>query len=130
MDLASAGKDTRALKAEAKRKRQEERRNTFEACATEFLQKRVDRHLRPSTRREYRRILNGRDTRGWCDRPITEIAKRDVLDVIEGMDARGSPRAAKPALFYLRKFFNWCAERLARSARSRPISSPALLKSP
>ena len=111
MNLASAGKDPRALKAEAKRKRQEERRNTFEACATEFLQKHVDRHLRPSTRREYRRILNGCDTRGWRDRPIAEIAKRDVLDMIEGMDARGSPGAAKRALVYIRKFFNWCAER-------------------
>jgi integrase len=111
MNLASAGKDPRALKAEAKRKRQEERRNTFEACAAEFLQKHVDRHLRLSTRREYRRILIGRDTRGWRDLPITEIAKRDILDVIEGMDARGSPGAAKRALVYLRKFFNWCAER-------------------
>jgi integrase len=31
--------------------------------------------------------------------------------MIEGMDARGSPGAAKRALVYIRKFFNWCAER-------------------
>jgi integrase len=111
MNLAAAGKDPRSAKAEAKQKRQEDRRNTFDSCAAEFLQKHADRHLRPSTRREYRRILNGRDTRAWRDRPITQIAKRDILDVIEAMDGRGSPGAAKRALVYLRKFFNWCAER-------------------
>jgi integrase len=34
-----------------------------------------------------------------------------VLDLIEEIDARGSPGAAKRALAYLRKFFNWCSER-------------------
>ena len=61
--------------------------------------------------REYRRILKGDDTRIWRDRPISEISKRDVLDVIEGIEGRGSPGASKRALVYLRKFFNWCAER-------------------
>jgi integrase len=42
---------------------------------------------------------------------LSDISKRDVLDVIEEIDARGSPGAAKRALAYLRKFFNWCAER-------------------
>ena len=31
--------------------------------------------------------------------------------MIEDIDARGSPDASKRALAYLRKFFNWCAER-------------------
>jgi hypothetical protein len=47
----------------------------------------------------------------WRERPVSEISKRDVMDLIEGIDARGSPGAAKRALAYLRKFFNWCAER-------------------
>jgi len=42
---------------------------------------------------------------------MSRIGKRDVVDVIDAIDARGSPGAAKRALFYLRKFFNWCAER-------------------
>jgi integrase len=111
MNLATAGKDPRQIRTEAKRKRQEERRNTFAACTDDFLQKHAQRHLRPSTEREYRRILKGVDTRVWQDRPISQIAKRDVVDVIEAIDARGSPGASKRALVYLRKFFNWCAER-------------------
>jgi integrase len=109
--LAAAGKDPRLIRLAAKHKRQEERRNTFASCADEFLERHVERRLRPSTKREYRRILKGSDTRAWRDRPITQIGKREVLDVIEAMDGRGSPGASKRALVYLRKFFNWCAER-------------------
>jgi integrase len=47
----------------------------------------------------------------WRDHPVSEISKRDVLDVIEEIEGRGSPGASKRALAYLRKFFNWCAER-------------------
>ena len=111
VSLAAAGKDPRRLRFEAKQKRREERRNSFDVCADEFLQKYAERHLRPSTQREYRRILKGKDTKVWRDHPVSEITKRDVLDVIEGIDGRGSPGASKRALAYLRKFFNWCAER-------------------
>ena len=111
VNLAAAGKDPRQIRSEAKQKRREERRNSFDVCADEFLQKYAERHLRPSTQREYRRILKGKDTRSWRDRPVSEISKRDVLDVIEDIDGRGSPGASKRALAYLRKFFNWCAER-------------------
>ena len=109
--LAAAGKDPRLIRSLAKQRRQEERRNTFASCADEFLERHVERRLRPSTQREYRRILKGSDTRAWRDRPISQIGKRDVLDVIDAMDGRGSPGASKRALVYLRKFFNWCAER-------------------
>jgi integrase len=57
------------------------------------------------------RVLTGPDTRAWRGRLISQIGKRDVLDVIEAIDARGSPGASKRTLVYLRKFFGWCAER-------------------
>jgi integrase len=109
--VASEGKDPREIKAQAKRKRQVERQNTFSACAADFLEKHIQRRLRPSTEREYRRILTGSDTWHWQDKPIAQLTKRDVLDVLEAIDRRGSPGAAKRALVYLRSFFNWCAER-------------------
>ena len=80
--LAAAGKDPRLIRSLAKQRRQEERRNTFASCADEFLERHVERRLRPSTQREYRRILNGSDTHAWRDRPISQIGKRDVLDVM------------------------------------------------
>ena len=111
VNLAAAGKDPRQIRSETKEKRREERRNSFAVCADEFLDKYGERHLRTSTLREYRRILKGSDIRAWRDRPVSSITKRDVLDVIENIDSRGSPGASKRALAYLRKFFNWCAER-------------------
>src|SRR5688572_2724871 len=80
--LAAEGKHPRALNAEAKEKRQKESRDTFGACAADFLD-RHGRQLRPSTLREYRRILTGSDANGWRERPVSKINKRDVLDVIE-----------------------------------------------
>ncbi|MGH6924639.1 MAG: tyrosine-type recombinase/integrase [Propylenella sp.] len=77
----------------------------------DFLEKHAQRRLRLSTQREYRRILTGADTCHWRDKPIVQLTKRDVLDVLEAIDRRGSPGAAKRTLVYLRKFFNWCAER-------------------
>jgi hypothetical protein len=47
--LSEAGKDPRQIRREAKQKRREDRRNTFEACAEEFLQKHAERRLRLST---------------------------------------------------------------------------------
>ena len=123
--VVSEGKDPRLIRAEAKRKYHEERQNTFDACAADFLQKYAQRRLRPSTQREYRRILTGGDTRHWRDKPIAQLTKRDVLDVLEAIDRRGSPGAAKRALVYLRKFFNWCAERdiltVVPTDRIRPL---------
>jgi integrase len=109
--LAMEGKDPRALRADGKQARQQERQNTFGTCAADFLERYAMRRLRPSTQREYRRILMGDDTNSWRDKPLAYIAKRDVLDVIDAIDQRGSPGASKRALAYLRKFFNWCAER-------------------
>jgi integrase len=111
VNLAASGKDPRQVRAAAKRKRRDERRNTFDVCADEFLQKYAAPRLRTSTQREYRRILKGHDTRLWQDRPMSEISKRQVLDLLEDMEGRGSPGASRHALAYLRKFFNWCAER-------------------
>ncbi len=109
--LTAEGQDPRVIRLEAKRERQLERQNTFGACAAEFLERYAKPRLRPSTQREYRRILTGADTRFWRDKPLAKIAKRDILDVIERIDQRGSAGAAKRSLVYLRKFFNWCAER-------------------
>jgi integrase len=110
MNLAAAGKDPRLEKTETKRKREKQRRNNFGVCSEEFLERYVAARLRPSTMREYKRILTGPDTRHWQSLPISSITKRDVLDVIEKIEGRGSPHAASRALAYLGKFFNWCAE--------------------
>ena len=110
LERAKAGDDPRKMEAEERHRKIRERHNTFEKVAALFMDHYVDRKLRPNTAREYRRILQGRDTQQWRLRPITSLGKVDVLELIQRIEARGSPAAANRSLAYISKFFNWCAE--------------------
>jgi integrase len=105
-----AGRDPRQVQANERRRAEKERRTTFEATAELFLERHVERHLRLNTAREYRRILQGSDTKDWRSRPITTITRDDAVDLLGRIHERGSPAAANRALAYLSKFFNWCLE--------------------
>lgn len=109
--LASEGIDPRHIEQEEQRRRQIADENTYLALATQFTERHVNATLRPSTAREYRRILFGKDTQPWHHRPISSINRREILDLVGAIDARGAASAAGLSVAYLRKFFNWCADR-------------------
>ena len=111
IQVAEAGLDPRRMEHERRQKRARDQQNTFQALAEEFMTKHVRGHLRPSTAREYQRILFGADTKHWRTRPVSSLEKRDMMDLMESIRARGSKTAGDLALAYLRKFFNWCADR-------------------
>jgi integrase len=111
MRLAAEGIDPRHVEEEKRLKRQVDIENTFGRLAEHFMAKHVEPNLRDTTAREYQRILFGKDTAKWRARPVNSIKKRDVLDLMDAIDARGSKSAAALSLAYLRKFFNWCVER-------------------
>jgi integrase len=110
LERAKAGDDPRRMEAEERHRKIRERHNTFEKVAALFMDHYVDRKLRPSTAREYRRILRGHDTQDWRSRPITSLDKLDVLELIQRIEARGAPAAANRSLAYISKFLNWCVE--------------------
>jgi integrase len=110
IEQAKAGTDPRQVQAEARRQKEKERRTTFGGIAELFMERHVARNLRQNTAREYRRVLQGRDTQDWQVRPISSLTKADILDLLHRIEARGSPAAANRALAYLSKFFNWCIE--------------------
>jgi len=122
-----AGRDPRRIQADERRRREKERRTTFEATAELFIGRHVAGHLRPNTAREYRRILQGSDTQSWRSRPITTITRDDAVDLLSRIHERGSPAAANRALAYLSKFFNWCLEQdlvnTSPASRVRPLSA-------
>ena len=118
--LAQSGLDPRQVAELEREKRRARQRHTFEGLANEFQDKHVLRNLSSSTAREYRRILFGPDTRWLHKRPISDIKMRDVRDVIEAIEDRGSTGAADRAVAYLRKFFNWCVDR--EIIESSPVS--------
>ena len=52
-----------------------ERQTTFEGVAALFMEHYVERELRANTAREYRRTLQGPDTR-LASRPVTSLARQ------------------------------------------------------
>ena len=46
----------------------------------------------------------------WRERPIIEITKFDVLEVINAKKRSGAPQMARALLVLIRRFFNWCVD--------------------
>ena len=111
IQCAAGGIDPRRVEQDLRRKLDDEAKTTFAAVAEDFMVKHVRANLRPSTAREYQRVLFGPDTGHWRPRPITSIQKSDVQELLTAIDERGARSASALSLAYLRKFFRWCADR-------------------
>lgn len=107
LELVSAGTDPRKLveaqeAAEAARKA-----NTVEKVAAKFIEKHV---VAEGKRwRELQRVLKVDVVPAWGDRPVTEITKADVRELIETIGTR-APVQANRTLTVLRIFFRWAAK--------------------
>ena len=99
------GNDPAAAKAEERRREAD----LFQAVAAEF----IERHAKPNNRtwRRQDADLKREFLPLWRDRRIGSIAKRDVLEVLDKIADRSSPRRANRYLALLKKLFSWCAER-------------------
>ena len=85
------------------------REETFGSAVSEF----VEAYVKRKNRRweETAAILEREFVVPWGRRDLREITKRDVHEVIDGIVARGTNRAANRAFAHVRKLFNWCVER-------------------
>ena len=122
---AREGRDPRTIEAERRRRRENDRRTTFDVVALRFLETYVRTEAEAQDLGEqYHRVLHGPDTAAWRSRPISTICKDDVRDVLRMIEQRGSPAAANRTLAYLSKFFSWCVEEdlvaASPTARVRP----------
>ena len=81
----------------------------FEAIAEEFIR----RYAKPKNRgwRRQEADIAREFTPHWGTKPITGIARRDVLDVLDRISDRASPMRANRYLALIRKVFTWCLER-------------------
>ena len=61
--------------------------------------------------RVVRRELDRHVVSEWGDRDITEITKRDVIDLLDGIADSGRVVTANRVRAYLNKFLNWAVER-------------------
>jgi integrase len=120
IDLKSA----RALGAKALRAAAEGRdpgREKLQARAIEFdsietvTGKFIERHCRqanrPRTAEETERLLRLHVLPRWRGRKVGDIARRDVLDVLDRVVEAGAPIAANRTLAAVRKLFSWCIAR-------------------
>jgi Arm DNA-binding domain/Phage integrase, N-terminal SAM-like domain len=109
--MASAGTDPRDVERDRKQREREATGNTFGQVAQEFMAKYGRVRLRPNTIDEYQRAFFGADTKHLRQRPISKITRQDIIAVMDNMQARGATTSADRTLAYLRKFFNWAADR-------------------
>lgn len=101
----AVGIDPALEKAAAKNAKSE----TFGAVMEKF----IERHAKPHMRgwAEVERCLNHDALPKWGDTPITDIKRKHVGDLIDGIVDRGSPRQAAVTYAHIRNLFRWAVGR-------------------
>ena len=100
------GVDPKAKQAEARRQEERRRANSFSAAFAAF----AEDHL--STLRsggDVRSAVERRVIPLWGDRPVSEIRRADVNELIRGL-RKTTPIGANRMLAYLKKFFGWLVD--------------------
>jgi integrase len=110
----AAGRDPQAEKAMSKIAAKEAasaRRDSVEAVVAEFIEKHVRRSNKPTTAREYERLLGKEIVAPWRGRRLSDVSRRDVNRLLDDIVGRGAPVAANRVLAILRKFCRWAVSR-------------------
>ncbi len=120
ISLAEARKRARAILAEVaanknpavELRQRREAHNTllFPVVVDEFIAKHSKVHLRPKTIRAHERVLR-KEFKGWDNRTIDQITRKDVIAAINIIRDRGAHAMAAQTLVVLKSFFSWTIER-------------------
>ena len=111
---AKVGENPASAVKAARARLVDDSRNTFAVVRAEFLDKhrgRQNRRPAPSTLKEMTRVLSAADFAAWEDAPLAKLTKRDVLNVLDGITARGAETMANRTLAYLKLMFGWATHR-------------------
>jgi integrase len=87
------------------------KRDTGSTAFPDVLEEWFRRDQAGNRSRDAVRRLIDKDTSGWRDRSVTDLGRRDVLDVLDAVVDRGSPVTARRLHSHLHRFFRWCAQR-------------------
>lgn len=112
--MAERGQDPARVMQDRREGQASASRNTFAAVRDEFLEKyrgRQQRRPSPRTLSEIERALSSDLFAAWADRPLVEVAKRDVLDVLDALVERGAEVMANRTLAYLGMLCAWALDR-------------------
>jgi integrase len=103
-----AGRTPEEMERERLRIEARNRKDTFVSVAEDFITKHVA-GLRQS--KEVENLIRRELIERWGPRPVTEIDRRDVIDALDEIIARGAPYAARHTFAVARKLFNWALHR-------------------
>jgi integrase len=110
----AAGRDPQGEKAAAREVEREalaSKRDSVEVIVKEFMDKHVRRSNKPSTAKEYGRLLEKEIVSPWRGRRLTDISRRDVNQLLDNLVARGAPVGSNRVLAIFRKFCKWAVSR-------------------
>lgn len=88
-----------------------EQPDTVRAVAELYIERYAKKNTKPSTWQELRRLLEIDVYPKWAERPIREITRRDVVELLDAVADRGAPVQANRTLARLRTLFNWAIDR-------------------
>jgi integrase len=111
LDRAAEGQDPAAEKRISKATKRGRGSNVFKDVTAHFLERYIKPNSRASYAYETKRLLDKDVLPAWGNRQIQEIAKRDVLDLLDGVVDRGGGLTANRVLAAIRKLFNWAVDR-------------------
>jgi len=104
----SARQDATAGRDPARTRRNAKPATDFESVACEWLKRDQTKNR---SYREAERIARRDIIPAFGQRPIDEITRRDVLDLIDNIVDRGSPIMARRVLAYVHRLFKWAVGR-------------------
>lgn len=110
----ASGRDPAADKAEARRTAAEPagpNRDRFDAAAALFIERYAKANTKEQTWRESERLLATHVLPLWRARRVQEIARRDVVELMDAIVDRGAPVSANRTLAVVRRMFGWLVER-------------------
>ena len=81
--------------------------STFQAVAKRYVERYAKKHTKETTWKEVERQLRVDVFPKWADRPIASITRRDVADLLDGIERRGSPVQANRQRARLHTLFAW-----------------------
>jgi len=111
IEAVDHGNDPSAAKKRTKAARMEAQLSERDKIKT-LMEQYGRRHLSTLKSGEtVKRELNRHVVAIWGDRDIHDIAKRDVIDLLDGIADNGRVVTANRVRAYLNKFLSWCVER-------------------
>ena len=135
LDLKTARElGAKALRAAAEgrdpaKEKQRERATIVEDVVAQFIAKHGQR-CRPSTLKEYERLLARFVLAPWGHRPIGSITRSEVRDVLDKIIANGTPIMANRAHGAIGTLFGWAVEQeIIAASPTLGLKAPAVEKS-